>query len=302
MRTDSATSRTTQSDPAAFKKVVKRIHDLPTFPLVIRKLMEVAEDSRSSSRDLAQVMETDQGLCTKVLRLVNSAFYSFSKPVSSLQHAVTLLGYNSIRSLAMSVSVKGIFQDKSDFGQEPFWEHSLVTAIGAKLLGEKNGFPFKDDLFTAGLLHDIGILLEARYFPEELSRVVEAVRTGRTFVEAELETLGVAHTRIGAWLAERWNLPSGLREPIGRHHDSDPDGLADLSSESAEIVRYVMAANLMAKAMGYRIISGTDSVPDHPESVELPDHLRAVFGSFSISEFVDETDRRLKQSREFLAI
>ena len=155
---------------ARLRRGVQRVYDLPSFPEVIVKLGEVAEDPNSSSREVAAVMENDQALAAKVLKLVNSAFYSFSKPVASLQHAVTLIGYNSIRSLAMSVSVKGMFKGLGDsFALESFWCHSLATAIAAKLLAEKNRFAFKDDMFTAGLLHDVGILLEARYFPEELS-------------------------------------------------------------------------------------------------------------------------------------
>lgn len=295
------------SDPATqerLKRVVARIYDLPSFPLVIKKLTEVAEDRDSSSKDLAEVMAADQGLSAKVLKLVNSAFYSFSTPVSSLQHAITLLGYNTVRSLALSVSVKNMFKDAAGgFPQERFWEHSLAVALGAKLFAERNRFLLKDDVFTAGLLHDVGILLEARYFPEEMEQILAAMRAEKLFTEqAEERVLGVSHTLLGAWLSEKWRLPGALRESILRHHDLERGPLAELEgleNEERQTVAFVTLANLIVRGMGIGLLERGDS---DAAKITIPRHLVPHVGEGPLGDVIPEIERRLQASREFLTL
>ncbi|MFQ5654285.1 MAG: HDOD domain-containing protein [Planctomycetota bacterium] len=286
------------------RRLVHRIYDLPTFPLIITKLMEVAEDPKSSSSDLAEVMEKDQGLSAKILKLVNSAFYSFSKPVSSLKHAITLVGYNSIRSLAISVSMKNLIQIESEiFDQKRFWEHSLVVALGTRLLAEMHRFPMKEDAFTAGLMHDVGILLKARYFPDELVEAREKMISRRiSLCAAEEEVLGVNHTLLGAWLAEHWRLPPLLREPILRHHQLEEGPLSaaqqrSMEPEHVQVLGYVTVANCLARASGY---AHNDETTFREEIV--PAHLDQILLDQTFEELRVAILKRLNKSREFLSI
>lgn len=287
------------------KRVVSRIYDLPSFPIVINKLTEVAEDPDSSSKDLADVMTSDQGLSAKVLKLVNSAFYSFSTPVSSLQHAITLLGYNTVRSLALSVSVKNMFKDSpGSFPQERFWEHSLATALGAKLFAERNRFLMRDEVFTAGLLHDVGVLLEARYFPEELEQIIGLVQQGNgmPFHEAEEQVLGINHTLLGAWLAEKWRLPGALRQPILRHHEIEAGYTPifdELESEEKQTLAYVTLSNLFVRGMGYTTLPPVDG--EDPK-INIPKHLHEYLGDGSLDGVIPEIEERFQQSKDFLSI
>ncbi|MEM7167219.1 MAG: HDOD domain-containing protein [Planctomycetota bacterium] len=287
------------------KRVVSRIYDLPSFPIVINKLTEVAEDPDSSSKDLADVMTSDQGLSAKVLKLVNSAFYSFSTPVSSLQHAITLLGYNTVRSLALSVSVKNMFRDSAgSFPQERFWEHSLATALGAKVFAERNKFLLKDEVFTAGLLHDVGVLLEARYFPEELDQAIALLHKDDklTLHAAEEQVVGVHHGLLGAWLAEKWRLPGPLRQSILRHHEIE-DGYSpifeNLEPEEKQTAAFVTLANIIVRGMGYTLL---ECPSGEPPKINIPKHLHDYLGDGSLDAVIPEIEERFQQSKDFLTI
>lgn len=290
------------------KRAVKRVFDLPSFPLVIRKLNEIAERRDSSSRDIARAMETDQGLSAKLLKLVNSAFYGFPKAVASLQHAITLLGFNTVRSLALSVAVKNLFQGtEGHFSQEHFWEHSLATALAARRLAELANREQKDDYFSAGLLHDMGILIEARYFSEELDKALASAAGGTPLVAAEERILGVNHCIFGAWLAEKWRLPATLREPMLRHHEFQDEVAAaargDLDAEALDLVRAVTLANLISNGMGYTHSLRAASHSGVPRTdFEIPSHLAPLLAGSSLSDFVRDVTTSFQESKDFLAL
>ncbi len=297
------------SNPAAeekLKRVVQRIYDLPSFPDVIQKLQEEAESPKSTAKKMAAVMEKDQGLSAKVLKLVNSAFYSFSKPVSSLQHAITLLGYNSIRSLAMSVSVRSALNVDSDcFNADKFWDHALGVATATRQLAELGRFPLKEDAFTAGLLHDVGILLIAKYFSEEVETIGAKVAEGTSLQTAEEEVLGVDHFVLGGWLAEQWRLPPMLQVPMLRHRSVQA---APISSEDreqypadvADVLQFVATADLIVDSIGMN--HSLDGPSQMNTSFDLPEHLVACCSGTPVPEVITEFRERFEASRAFLAV
>lgn len=298
---------TTQDSPdrnthARLKRVVQRIYDIPSFPQVILRLAEVAEDPNSSSADLAAVMDKDQGLSAKVLKLVNSAFYSLPRPVSSLRHAITLVGFNSVRSLAISVSVRGAFPGDADAAaQQAFWEHSLTVACATRHLGEINRLPYKDDLFTAGLMHDIGVLVSRRYLEAEVKEADKLVtETGITSVQSERQVIGVEHTLLGAWLAEHWRLPPLLHAAIRDHHEAmDPNSpqIASLDDEMRKVVELVALGDDLANRLGACRIIGM------PEPTwGTPPHLIPYLGGRSIQEIGQEILEKAESAREFVAV
>lgn len=238
---------------ARVRRVVARIYDLPSFPGVIRKLTAVAEDPNSSAKDLASVMAQDQAISAKILKLVNSAFYGLQRPVSSLQHAVSLLGYNSVRSLALSVSVFNAFGAGGHAGRftySQFWQHAVAAGIGARTVARLGQIVHPDEAFTAGLVHDIGLLLEARYLPKEFGAAVAmAVENNAPLRAAEIEVFGVDHPLIGGWLAEVWRLPEPVRDAIVFHHDWELGRTA--SDEARAMTQIVSVVNRLIRAGGW---------------------------------------------------
>ena len=146
------------------KNIVGRIVDLPTLPKVVSHLLCAVEDPRSSAREINLIMSNDPALAARILKLVNSSFYAMPSPVTSIQQAVVILGFNTVRSLALSASVFDTFAGKSGFSHENFWLQSLTCALMCENLGARSDCLRIDSCFTLGLLHGIGkiILHECR--------------------------------------------------------------------------------------------------------------------------------------------
>lgn len=161
-------------------KILRRIVDVPSYAAVVEKLIELPEEEQSP-RQFASLIATDQGLASKVLRLVNSAFFSLKTPVLSIPRASSMLGVRTLRSLAQSVSVMSVFKRPcSGFYPLSLWRHSLCVAIASRKLAELFLPSKADDLYVAGLLHDLGIGLLVHYFSDDYARILrQAQVSGR---------------------------------------------------------------------------------------------------------------------------
>ncbi len=200
------------------KAITKRIQSLPTLPPVVRRLTAMVESPDVTARDVGRLISSDQVLSAKVLKLVNSSFYGFPGKISSISHAIILLGFNVIKGVVLSASVFDIMEES----MTGLWEHSLGTAVISGTIGRALGIEESEEISTAALLHDIGKVLVRVSLTEDYDRVVELVQgTKCTFREAELEVLGVDHAEIGSWLSGEWGLPERLTIPITFHHDPD---------------------------------------------------------------------------------
>lgn len=229
------------------KAIARRIQSLPTLPPVVKKLTTMVESPDVTAKDVGKLISSDQVLSAKVLKLVNSSFYGLSGKVSSISHAVILLGFNVIKGVVLSASVFDIME-KSMVG---LWEHSLGTAIISGTISRNLGLSDPEEISTAALLHDIGKVLVRVSLSEDYDRIVRiAGEQGRTFREAELEVLGVDHADIGSWLSREWGLPRQLIVPITYHHG--PDNAPGLQDR----VAVVHIADSLAHAFG--VGSGPD--------------------------------------------
>ncbi len=144
---------------AELQKALTKFKDLPTLPDVVARVMQIVSNPLTTADDLNQVISLDQALTFKVLRLANSAYYGFPKEITTITQAVTILGFNTIRNLALSVSVhKMLFADKekSIFSYREFWKHGVAVGVCSRLLARRVGYKSEENAFTAGLLHDIG--------------------------------------------------------------------------------------------------------------------------------------------------
>lgn len=206
------------------RELVENVIDLPTLPQVASAIITLVDDPNSSVRDLNQIMSQDPSMAAKILKLVNSAYYGLTNKVSDLGHAISLLGYSTIKSIALSVSVFDVFEN---FGDNPtidkvvFWKHSIATAAAARTTAEAMPGLRVDpgDVFSAGLLHDIGIIVLDQYAPDVLEESLVVMREKKiTYHEAELELLTDGHDELGAFLADRWGLPSTLVTSLRDHH------------------------------------------------------------------------------------
>jgi putative nucleotidyltransferase with HDIG domain len=206
--------------------IVSQIKKLPTLPTVANKVNNLIQDPTCTAIKLAEVLNKDQSLTTRVLRLVNSAFYSLSAEVSNVRHAIALLGFKTISQMVISICVFDVFKGKyaDDFDRKGFWKHSIACAVLSKLIGEKCGYGKEDDCFTAGLLHDIGKVVLDQYLHDKMLEVLKRTREKDiSFVDAEQEVMGVNHTDIGCQVMTSWNIPNPVIVAVKHHHQKVED-------------------------------------------------------------------------------
>ncbi|MDA0333544.1 MAG: HDOD domain-containing protein [bacterium] len=207
------------------KRITQSIIGLPTLPTVITQLISLIDNPKTSARNVSQLIATGQALTAKILKLANSAFYGFPREIATVDLAVVVLGFETVKNLGLSVSVLERFSGASvaghadDFDRQKFWEHSIACGVAARLLAGKLRYRVPGEAFAAGILHDIGRLILSQYFPAEFAEVLQVMREEDLYIgHAEERILGVTHAEVGSWLAERWNLPDQLEQSIAMHH------------------------------------------------------------------------------------
>ncbi|MEW6668997.1 MAG: HDOD domain-containing protein [Thermodesulfobacteriota bacterium] len=223
-----------------------RVQDLPTLPPVAMEVNALLQDQDTSIRKLSQTIERDQAITARILRLVNSAFFGLGSKVGNIPHALVLLGFNTVRNAVLSLAVIDAFRMKqgNGFDVKEFWRHSIAVAVVSKHLAEKTRFYPPDDVFTAGLLHDVGKFILSLCFHDVFQRVWARARNDHLpFLEAEREELPVHHGQIGAYLARKWKLPLSLVEAIQYHHTVKDD------AHEPNLLRIVNAADAMVNSL-----------------------------------------------------
>ncbi|OGW51481.1 MAG: hypothetical protein A2V62_09995, partial [Nitrospirae bacterium RBG_19FT_COMBO_58_9] len=203
----------TAFNPTDLRNRIEKLGDLPTLPHVVQRLAAIIGRPTVSTEEIGAIIEKDQVLAAKVLRLANSPFYGFPSRIGSVAHAVIVLGFNVVKGLTLCASALSIMKDA---GMDQLWRHSLGVAITANLLAARLEIKNPEELFVAGLLHDIGKVVLYVKWPEVGSSIKDAVKTGgdRSLFEVEQELTGLSHAGIGGCLANAWHLPVTLREPI----------------------------------------------------------------------------------------
>ncbi len=198
------------------------LSNLPSLPSILLKLIATCSDEDASMKDLALIVEKDPSLCMKILRMVNSVYYSFSQKVQNFNQALALLGIDTIRSIAVSASVYQVFdgvKDDVQFNLKYFWWHSLTTAVLANLIAKKISYPMPEEAFLSGMLHDIGKLVLLKNYPEEYAELLQKKPSSAKIIHEEQQQLEVTHCETGAWLIRHWNLQSFIADAILYHHE-----------------------------------------------------------------------------------
>jgi len=245
-----------------FTRISSLLGELPTLPVVVARVLEVVEDTHSSASDLVDIIQNDQAIASKVLKVANSAYYGLAKQVRSIGHAVVLLGFETVRNLSLGV---GVFRSFLPYGLqqaldlERFWEHTIATGVCARMLWHQLKREDSEEVFLAGLIHDIGRLAFLSIQPKQYGVVLrKARRAGRPMVEAEQEEFGGTHAELGALLCGRWSFSPGLTDPVRFHHN-----LADCGAEHALTTAGVALGNCLShqQHIGWAVDAVTPAVP-----------------------------------------
>jgi putative nucleotidyltransferase with HDIG domain len=222
---------------------IAALSSLPTLPEVVQKVSKMASDKNSSAGDVAEVIAMDPVLCSKILRMVNSPIYGFPGRISTVKHALVLLGFNVVKGLVLGSAV---FSQMMNERNRALWEHSLGCAVLSRRIARELGLPDAEEVMIAGLLHDLGKVVLAHVAPEEYEVALDSAKNGGIYIGlAEQEILGVDHATIGGRLSQHWCFPPRLAEPLQFHHDPTA------AVKSRDVTAIVHLADILARGMGY---------------------------------------------------
>ncbi len=214
----------TAQDPRELVKVaLTKLNAIATLPEVTARIISTVEDPKSSAAQLHKIVSHDPALVTRILKVVNSAFYGLPGQIASVERAIVLLGLNAVKNIAVAASLGQMFRGLKlceGFTAKDLWAHCVAVAVVSRELAKQAKLQLADEAFLAGMIHDIGILVSLQTWPEQLRAVCEkAGATEESFIEIEREIVGVDHEMLGAALAEKWQFPKSCQLVAGHHHD-----------------------------------------------------------------------------------
>lgn len=198
--------------------------DLPTLPSIYNQLRTALTREDCTFEIVADIIHRDPTITLKILKIVNSAAFGFNTEIKQIQSAVRLMGFGQLSHLILGLSVLSLTDslDQKEFNYKRFWEHSIAVGIGARILIKRSSLPSQvelEDVFVAGLLHDIGKLINERYFSEKFHQAIEMCKSKRINLSlAEEAILGFNHQHIGALMLREWRLPKVFEHVAANHH------------------------------------------------------------------------------------
>ena len=259
--TQSGNTLTQSMSPELSQKLTIAVDRMPAFPKSVQRILELTRDVNSTPKDLVDVIDKDPVVTVKILKVVNSAYYSLPKQITSIGHAVVYLGFNTIKNLALSIAAIGMLPKDNDsgFDVQQYLLHSLSTAVIAKQLSGRVKDADAMDCFIAGLLHDFGKVVFAQFMPYEFKRALQVSREDGSSLHSALQlTIGADHAVVGGMLVEKWRFAPHLTETIRHQH------LANL--KDTDMIACVFAANQISKKLNFGF-GGNFCIDEFPATV-----------------------------------
>jgi putative nucleotidyltransferase with HDIG domain len=275
--------------------LIKNIDAVITLPEVTARIVKIINDPNATAGDLHRIIAHDPSLVSRILQRVNSSFYERTTKIDSVERAIVLMGFGAVNALAISATMGQVFtriRINEDFTARDLWTHSVAVAVAAREMAKQYNWPMAEEAFLAGLLHDIGLLVELQVCPDKLRKVCDLTKSGSTsFVEAEQELIGCTHADLAGALAQKWNFPDYCRAAMTYHHNPSHAEPADrpmaalIYAADTICCQNAMGFNLTAKNQLADIVALERLVPQ--EAIEhtkqnLPKlfaDAMAVFGS-----------------------
>jgi HD-like signal output (HDOD) protein len=228
----------------SLEKTLMNIKDLPTLPAVLRQVSALIESNETDMKKIADVIMTDSALSLRIIRLVNSAFYGLRNRVTSLQHAVVALGLRAVYNLMLGLTVVKLFKNEktAHFDPHQLWRHSFGCALLSEKIAALVKYPFPDECFIGGLLHDMGRLVFDQYLHSRfIDACVYSADHGESMLNSERKIIGFDHAEAGSWLAERMNIPDSFINVLRYHHT--PSRVPAEREQYRDIVRITATSN-----------------------------------------------------------
>ncbi len=233
---------------------VKQVSHIATLPEVTMGIIELVEDPKSSAQDLNRLIGNDPALSARILKVVNSAFYGLPRQIGSINRAISLLGLNAVKNIAIAASLAKLFRGgalSDRFDAKDLWTHSIAVAAAGKVLAKEARMSSGDEAFLAGLIHDIGVMVELQSDRVKLTQVFQNMQYGADgeplidFRLAERAAFGADHCHFGEALCDAWKFPRSLALVCGHHHDP-----AQLPHDQRQLPWIIFIAERLAAGNG----------------------------------------------------
>ena len=257
------------------EQFVKKFKDAKTLPYVVTELSRMLADDNSTMKDFEDIIKMDPTMVARLLRLVNSAFYGLSQPVTSISRAVAFLGMRNLRSMAVTDALQNIFKERNDpgiFSRKRLWLHCAVVSTCSKILAERIFAINGDDAYLCGILHDFWKIAEEQIEREAFLAACAACKPTDSLIEHERHFLGTDHCEIGYLLSQEWGMSPSIQEAIRDHHTLAEDAVPSSLTSILQIAQYITGQ------LGY------SSLPDvvFPLSPPLVLHLQENMAEYKV--------------------
>ncbi len=203
-------------------RILKSVKELPPMPQVVIKAQELIADSNADAKKIAEIIETDQSIAAKVLKVANSSYYGMSGKISSISHASVVLGHGILGEVVALAGAEGILDGKLPgyrYDSKDLWKHSLAVAFGSKIISNSKNPDLIKGAHMAGLIHDVGKIILDRYIVEKKEEIESFMeKEEKTFLDAESQYFGFNHAEIASEVCKKWNFPESLNFAIKYHH------------------------------------------------------------------------------------
>ena len=225
------------------RELAGMVKDIPTLPVIYQQLFQIMQDPEFSVPHVSDLIAQDQALSAKILHLVNSAFYGYNKQIKTISRAVVILGFRAVRSAALAISVFDYFKDEGEtngVNMKDFWVHSIAVATTCKVLAEEAKVTQQEEAFVVGLLHDVGKLIEKRYFADDFGDLCRAAQEQHlTWFGGEQLLFQINHATIGKAVFRAWDFPSTVVDAIHYHHEPEKAGTVPQMAALVHVADYV---------------------------------------------------------------
>ncbi len=281
---------------ADIRSKLKDVSQIPTLPESVEYVLKAMRDPRVSAKDITEVISKDVAMSSKLLKVVNSAYYGYRGNITSVTHAIVMLGFSAVKNLILGLAVSSLMgnvKSSPEFDLKEFWLHCIGVGSTAKVIARRMGFREDEEFFIYGLLHDVGKILFYQLDKDRFLELLKDAHAGkRPFWQIELEQDVFPHTAIGYELFTFWKMPERLVNVVAYHHDWE-------TSENNKEVRVIWLADVLTRMFSVGE-NGAGNFVDDNEMARIrelfPDALEEE------SDLRDEIDEEIKKGEVFLEI
>ncbi|WGS65980.1 HDOD domain-containing protein [Marinitoga aeolica] len=275
------------------KEIIKKISELPTPDFILKRIMDIASNPSSNTKELESAVLQSPPLVAKILKLSNSAYYALPRKITKVSQAINILGFKTVRNLALGIFVAdSFFRREFEFlDSRKFWQHSISVAIASEQLAQIVNYPDKEEIFLSGMLHDLGKMVMGIITPETVEMVLNVAEYKKaSFSKAESMLNVMSHQTLGKHLFENWNLPENVIYTAAFH--DEPEKL-EIDSFSMNVY-IVHLANVSINSIYYGY-SGCFDIP-------VPSDV--VWNKFDMNikkymNFLNSLEQKLNESNDF---